>query len=113
VRGKSPTSTIDTFRLLDALRVNFSACVIDHDEMQTRCFKEARELLHPRILRGVFGLGDDTVRHTGTHRKLALTQVGDGTRSAHVTVGREIAHGSSVSVRRARKVLPGPAGICR
>jgi len=61
VRRKSPTPAIDAFRLLDALRVHFSAFVIDDEEVQTRCFEEARELAHPRESRSLFSVGDDVV----------------------------------------------------
>jgi hypothetical protein len=43
---------VNTLRLFDALRVDFASIVINHDEMQPHCFEEARELLHPRTLRG-------------------------------------------------------------
>jgi hypothetical protein len=113
MRRKSSTPAIDTLRLSHVLRLDFSAVVIDDDEMQTRRFKKSRELLHPRTLRSVFGLGDDAVRDTGAHREFALAQVGNGSRGPHVPVGREVAHKGSVAVRRARKALPKSAGTYR
>jgi hypothetical protein len=101
VRRKAPAPTVDALRFLDTLWLNLSAFVIDDDEMQPRCLEEAREVVHPRIARSVFRLGDDVMRHTRTHCEFTLAQVGDGTRSPNVSIRREIAHEVSVADCRA------------
>ena len=49
VPRESSVPTVDTLGLLHTLGLHFTAFVIDDDEMQTRCFEEARELANPRI----------------------------------------------------------------
>jgi len=86
--------------LLDALWVHFSAFVIDDEEMQTRCFEEARELAHPHESRSVFCVGYDVVGYAGAQRELALAQVGSRTRGSNISICREFAHESRVAYRR-------------
>ena len=110
---KAPTPAVDAFRLLDALWVHFSAFVIDDEEMQTRCFEEARKLLHPCRLRGEFRLGDDVMRYASAHRELALAQIGDGTRGPEVPICRKLTHELSVTYSRSPRALSLVRGVYR
>ena len=86
MRRKSPAPTIDTFRLLDALRVHFSTFVIDHDEMEADGFEQAREIVDARVSRGAFRSKDDLPRHTGAYREFALTKVSDRAGGPNVAI---------------------------
>ncbi len=84
MRRKAPAPTIDTSRLLDALRVHFSAIVIYHDKVQADGFEQARELLYPRVCGSALNSGDDVERQASAHSEFALTNVSDRARSPHV-----------------------------
>jgi hypothetical protein len=84
MRRKSSAPAINALRLGRVFRPDLSPEVIDNDQMQSRCLHQARELLNPRMLRGALGVGDDIVRHAGTHREFALAEVGDRTRGPKI-----------------------------
>jgi hypothetical protein len=113
MRWKSPTPTIDALRLLNALRLDLSAFVIDDDQMEAGGLKQARELAHPRAFRSAFHPGDDVERHAGTHGEFALTNVGDRARSPNVSTCREIAHDVSVADWLALRRTVSSVGTCR
>jgi hypothetical protein len=96
MRRKSPTRTIDPLRELNVLRGDFSAFVVHHDEMQTHCFQEPRELPNPGVAGCAFDPGDNLVSNSGTHPELALTKVRDRARGPKVSVRCEIVHKASV-----------------
>jgi hypothetical protein len=99
VRRESPPPAVETLRLLDALRLDLSAIVIDDDEVQTRCFQEARKLVYPRISRGRFRLGYNVVGHAGARREFALADVGDRACGTDVSIGWKVGHELSVAYR--------------
>jgi hypothetical protein len=92
MRRKSAAPAINALRLRRILRPDLSALAVDDDQMQTRCLYQARELLNPRMPRGVLGVGDDIVRHASTHREFALAEVCDRARGPKISIGREIIH---------------------
>jgi hypothetical protein len=94
VRRKSPTPAVDTFRLLDTLRLHFSALVIDDDEMQSGCLEQARKVFHPRMSRSAFCSEDDLTRHSSAYREFALTKVSDRARCPNVSICRKLVHKS-------------------
>lgn len=113
MRRKAPTPTIDAPRLLDALGLYLPPFVVDHDEMQTRCFKEPRHLADSCESWSVLCVGHDVVRYAGAQRELALAQVGSRTRCPDVSICWEFAHESSVAHRRSPRVTLGSFGTCK
>jgi hypothetical protein len=105
--------TVDTLRVLDALRLHFATVVIDDDQVEAGGLEEGCELAYPRKSRSVFCAGDDVVRYAGAQRELALAQVGHRTRCSNVSIRREFAHRSSVTYRRTPRVTVGGPGTDR
>lgn len=113
MRRKSPTPTIDALRLLNALGLYLSAFVVDHDEMQTHCFEDARQLADSCESWSVLCVGHDVVRYARARRELALAQVGSRTCCPDVSICWEFAHESSVAYRRSLRVTLGGFGACK
>jgi hypothetical protein len=104
---------VHALSVLDALGLHFATFFIDDDQMEADRFQQVRELLHSCTLRTVFGLGDDAVRHPGTHREFALAQVGDGARSPKIAICGKVTHEVSVAVWRSPLASSESLGTCR